>query len=407
MPGFGLLGEKLGHSYSPLIHSCLGDYEYRLYEKAPGEVADFLLNGDFDGLNVTVPYKKTVIPFCTELSERAKSIGSVNTVVRRNGGLYGDNTDYCGFLYMIKKSGVDVCGKKAVVLGSGGASLTVCAVLRDLHASQIAVISRSGEDNYENISKHYDAHIIVNTTPVGMFPRVGVSPVRLEGFKNCECVYDIIFNPARTELLLDAERLGIKYENGLSMLVVQAKAAAEVFLGKEIDDGENEKILRKMQGVTENIVLVGMPGCGKSTVGKALAKELGRELADIDGEIVKKAGMTIPEIFEKYGEDTFRKLETEAVGEAGKRSSLVIATGGGCVTRAENYPLLHQNGLIVWLKRDISELPTDGRPLSRQGRLLQMYEQRKPLYEKFADITVSSEASPEKTAKKILEVTGL
>lgn len=404
MSGFGLLGKRLAHSYSPQIHSYIGDYEYKLYERSEDELGDFLEKGDFAGLNVTVPYKKAVIPFCSELSDRARKIGSVNTLVRRNGGLYGDNTDYCGFLYMVKKSGVDVAGKKAIVLGSGGASLTVCAVLKDLGAESVTVISRSSEDNYGNIKRHFDAEIIVNTTPVGMYPKTGESVISLESFKGCKCVYDIVYNPARTQLLLDAERLGIKNENGLSMLVAQATAAAEVFLDKKIDSRKNEEILKIMQPQMQNIILIGMPGCGKSTVGKALAKELDRKFVDIDKEIQSRTGKTIPKIFEESGEEGFRKAETEVTADICKASGLVIATGGGCVTRNENYPLMHQNGRIFWIKRDLKALPVDGRPLSQKTDLEEMYKKRRPLYESFADEIVSSRETPELTAKAILEL---
>ena len=402
----GLLGKKLGHSYSPQIHSHLGDYSYDLFEKTPEELEDFLRHGDFTGLNVTIPYKKDVIPFCDELSDRAQKIGAVNTIVRRpDGTLIGHNTDYFGFQSMVARSGLKVVGKKVLVLGSGGASATAVAVLRELGAD-VVVISRKGENNYGNLNKHTDASVIVNTTPVGMYPNTGVSPVELDLFPALEGVLDIVYNPSRTQLLLDAERKGLITENGLWMLVAQAKESAEWFTDRQINDdriGKIHEILRKQM---ENIVLVGMPGCGKSTVGGMLAALLHKKFVDIDAEIVKQAGMSIPEIFQKSGEDGFREWETQVLTQIGKESGLVIATGGGAVTRSENYPLVHQNGRIVWLKRSIHSLPTDDRPLSQKNRLEEMYAVRKPMYEAFSDCAVVNDGDLNETVKQILEVEG-
>lgn len=402
----GLLGKKLGHSYSPQIHSHLGDYSYELFERAPEELEEFLRFGDFTGLNVTIPYKKDVIPCCDELSDRAQKIGAVNTIVRRpNGRLIGHNTDYFGFQSMVARSGLEVAGKKVLVLGSGGASATAVAVLKELGAD-VVVISRSGEDNYGNLDKHADASVIVNATPVGMYPNAGVSPVDLDLFPSLEGVLDIVYNPARTQLLLDAEKKGLITENGLWMLVAQAKESAEWFTDRQINDdriGKIHEILRKQM---ENIVLVGMPGCGKSTVGGMLAALLHKKFVDIDAEIVKQAGMSIPEIFQKSGEDGFREWETQVLTQIGKESGLVIATGGGAVTRSENYPLVHQNGRIVWLKRSIHSLPTDDRPLSQKNRLEEMYAVRKPMYEAFSDCAVVNDGDLNETVKQILEVEG-
>lgn len=398
----GLLGKKLGHSYSPQIHANLGDYSYELFEKAPEELGDFLQNGDFTGLNVTIPYKRDVLPYCTELSDRAKTLGAVNTIVRRSDGtLVGHNTDYFGFQSMLKRSGLVVCGKKVLVLGSGGASVTAVAVLKEQSANVI-VISRSGVNNYCNIQDHADASVIVNATPVGMYPNVGVSPVDLDIFPKLEGVLDIVYNPARTQLLLDAEKKGLIIENGLWMLVAQAKESAEWFTESKISDskiGEIHSVLRRQM---ENIVLIGMPGCGKSTIGMLLSEKLSRKFVDADTEIIKLAGKSIPEIFTESGEEGFRKYETEVLDLLGKQSGLVIATGGGCVTRAENYAHLHQNGHIVWIMRDISSLPTDGRPLSQQNKLELMYAIRKPLYEAFADICVMNDREPNLVAEQIM-----
>ncbi len=399
----GLLGQKLGHSYSPQIHSFLSNYSYVLFEKEPQALSDFLKNGNFTGLNVTIPYKKDVLSLCDHLSERAKQLGSVNTIVRQSDNtLIGHNTDYFGFLSMVKQSGLSVTGKKVLVLGSGGASVTVVAVLQALGAD-VTVISRSGPDNYGNIDKHADAAVIVNTTPVGMYPNTGESPVMLDMFPRLEGVLDLIYNPARTKLLMDAEQRGLIGKNGLWMLVAQAKESAEWFTGKEIPESAIETIYNTLRRQMENIILIGMPGCGKSTVGALLAEKLGMTFVDADAAIIEKAGMSIPEIFEESGEDGFRRIETDVLAQLGKKSGLVIATGGGCVTRSENYAHLHQNGRILWLKRDIAFLPTEGRPLSQVNSLTEMYKVRKPLYERFADFIVDNNGLPEHALLQILE----
>lgn len=401
----GLLGEKLGHSYSPQIHAELADYEYKLYEKAPDEVEDFVRNGDWHGLNVTIPYKKTVIPFCDELSDTARAIGSVNTLLRRpDGTIFGDNTDAFGFETLLDSTvKTDIAGKKALVLGTGGASVTVCAVLR-ARGAVVVPISRSGEDNYDNLDRHEDAAIVVNATPVGMYPKNGVSPVELDVFPRLEAVLDVVYNPARTALLMQAEARGVPCAGGLVMLVAQAKRSAEIYLGHTLPDSELKRITALLSHGMQNIVLVGMPGCGKSSVGRRLAERLGRPLLEADTEIEKAAGHTIPEIFEREGEQGFRRRESAALRELGKRSGTVISTGGGCVTRPENYAPLHQNGTIVWLRRDLNCLAREGRPLSLNADLSAMYAVRKPLYERFADLTADNCGTPEETVDAILEV---
>ncbi len=400
----GLLGERLGHSYSTAIHAELGDYEYRLYEKGPRELERFLREGDFDGLNVTIPYKKDVISYCDVLSETASAVGSVNTIVRgRDGRLFGYNTDAFGFGAMLAVAGIDPVGKKAVILGSGGASAAVCYVLDKLGA-QVVVVSRSGENNYGNLILHQDAAIVVNTTPVGMYPNNMRAAVDLTCFPRCESVLDIVYNPARTALLLQAQRLGIKCASGLYMLVAQAKRSSELFTGTNIDDREIARIEKKLSFAMQNIVLVGMPGSGKSTVGKALAEKLGRGFEDADAMIEKAAGMTIPQIFSSSGEAEFRRIETQVLAGLGKRSGAVIATGGGCVTREENYPLLHQNSCIIWLCRGIEKLPTEGRPLSTPGELAKMFDLRRIMYADFADFAVDNNGTLENTLNQIMEV---
>lgn len=400
----GLLGRTLGHSYSPAIHAELGDYEYKLYEKEPQELAAFLQSGEFDALNVTIPYKKDVMAYCAALSPAARRIGSVNTLVRRKDGtLYGDNTDADGFAYMVKTSGVGVAGKKALVFGSGGASVTACDELKTLGASSVTVISRSGPDNYENLDRHADAEILVNTTPVGMYPKNGASPVDLTKFPNCCGVFDVVYNPARTALLLQAEKLGVGHAGGLSMLVAQARRASELFTGSQIAEAEIVRIERKLAREMQNIVLVGMPGCGKSVVGAALAKRLGRPLLDSDALVTQTAQTPIPEFFRMQGEGAFRALETQALRELGKRSGAVIATGGGSVLREENYDLLHQNGVIVWLRRELSALPIDGRPVSQSVALDELYRTREPRYRRFADCIVDNCGSVDDAVNKIME----
>lgn len=399
----GLLGRTLAHSYSPAIHAGFGAYEYRLYEKEPEALADFLRSDAWDGLNVTIPYKKTVIPFCDSLSETAQRIGSVNTLVRRaDGTIFGDNTDAYGFSCQLRSAKTDPRGKKALVFGSGGASAAVCDVLLQA-GTRVVVISRSGEDNYQNLARHADADILVNTTPLGMYPNNGSSPIDLAQFPRCSCVLDVVYNPARTALLLQAESRGISHASGLVMLVAQAARSSERFTGIPVSAQTQAAVLARLSLQMQNLILVGMPGCGKSTVGTQLAQKLGREFVDADLEIERKAGLSIPEIFARYGEAHFRALETEVLASLAKRSGLVLATGGGCVTRAENYPLLHQNGRIFWLKRETEKLPTSGRPLSRGADLSAMYAQRAPLYARFADAAIQNDGVLSQTLAQILE----
>ena len=400
----GLLGRKLGHSFSPRIHSFFGSYSYDLFEVEPEKLDEFMSGDSFDALNVTIPYKKTVIPHCAELSEAARAIGSVNTIVRRpDGSLFGDNTDAAGFGAMLHRLNVAPAGKKVLVLGSGGASLTVQHVLRQAGA-QVIVISRSGENNYENLDRHADARVIVNTTPVGMYPNTGKAAVDLRQFPQCAGVLDIVYNPARTALLLQAERLGIPCAGGLYMLVAQAKRSCEVFTDTVIDDAEILRIHRLLRQEMENVVLIGMPGSGKSTIAALLAERLHRPVLDSDAQVVETAGMSIPDIFAAGGENAFRAQETAALAALGKRSGAVLATGGGCVCREENYPLLHQNGTILWLQRDLARLPKDGRPISQRSDLAALYAQREPLYARFADAVIDNNGTPEETVRKILEV---
>jgi len=399
---FGLLGRSLKHSYSPQIHSMLGSYPYGLFEVEPQELNDFMRSGDFSGLNVTIPYKKDVIPYCNELTDTARALGAVNTIVRRDdGSLIGHNTDYFGFQAMVHRADLQLSGRKVLVLGSGGASATAVTVLKNLGADPV-VISRSGVNHYGNLDLHSDAYAIVNTTPVGMYPNVADNPVDLDQFPNLRGVLDVIYNPARTALLIEAEKRGITTENGLWMLVAQAKESAQWFTGTELPDTKIPEIHNVLLKQMENIILIGMPGSGKSTVGRELAKRLNKKFVDSDAQIEALTGMPIPQIFASKGEEAFRALETQVLANLGMQSGLVIATGGGCVTRDINYQSLHRNGTIIWLQRDLNKLPTDGRPLSVPGKLAEMYENRKPMYHRFADRIVDNNGSLEATVNSLI-----
>ena len=403
----GLLGRKLGHSYSPAIHRQLADYSYALFEVEPEDLDAFLRSGRFDGLNVTIPYKKDVIAYCAELSDTARAIGAVNTLVRQpDGTLYGDNTDAYGFEMLVRSSGAEITGKKALVFGSGGASATAQYVLRKLGAREVVVISRRGENTYDNLARHADAQIAVNTTPVGMYPDTGVSPGQLSQLPALEAALDVVYNPARTDFLLQAESRGLKRENGLQMLVAQAKKSCEDFTGSALPDSVIPTITAALARGMQNIVLIGMPGCGKTSVGRALAETLHRPFLDADEILVQQAGMSIPDIFRLEGEDGFRRRETAVLAGLGKRSGCILATGGGCVTRAENYPLLRQNGTIFCLTRALDLLPSAGRPVSQALGAEAIYAQRKPLYERFADHMISNDGALSDTINEILEVLG-
>lgn len=399
---YGLLGARLGHSWSVPIHAALGNDAYQLYELEPPELVPFLRREDIGGLNVTIPYKRDVMPLCDGLHPTAKAIGSVNTIVRQpDGALVGYNTDIDGFLYMAHRAGISLNGKKVVILGTGGASLTAQAAARQARAREIAVISRSGPDDYDHLDRHADAEVLVNTTPVGMFPHTGAAPVDLTRFPRCQGVLDVIYNPRRTALVLQAESLGIPCSDGLPMLVAQAKRAEEHFFRRAIPDQENERILAQLRQETCNIVLIGMPGCGKTTVGQALAALSGREALDLDQQIVEKAGKPIPQIFAEQGEAAFRALEREVVAEAGKLTGKLLLTGGGVVTVPENYGPLRQNGRIYHLVRDLDALPTEGRPLSQSTDLRALWETRAPLYARFRDVVIQNSGTVQETAQEI------
>lgn len=418
---YGLIGKTLVHSYSKEIHEALGRYQYQLFSLAEDEMPDFINARDFRGLNVTIPYKKDVIPLCDEVTDLARGIGAVNTLFWKNASgtgssesisqedkiLVGHNTDYEGFLYAASRAGIDFEGKGVLILGTGGTSLMARRAAADQNAAKIYIASRHPEtdppsgselqnagilstvsyDQLPEIAASIDA--IVNTTPVGAFPNNMQQVIRLKDFPGCQAVIDVIYNPFKTALLLEAEKLGLKYTNGLPMLVAQATAAAGYFLGTPgAFQKENQRIIKAMKQQMGNIVLIGMPGTGKSLIGKLLAELTGKTLQDTDAKIKEEAKMTIPEIFEKEGESGFRDRESAICKKLGKERNLIIATGGGAILRPENVDALRQNGTLVHITRSIDKLPTRGRPLSKNIETLKKMEaQRMPLYKEAADIT--------------------
>ncbi|MBD8959224.1 MAG: type II 3-dehydroquinate dehydratase [Clostridiales bacterium] len=382
-----LLGGTLGHSHSPRVHAALGNPAYALHPLPSEALADFFAARDFAGVNVTIPYKQAVMPLCDALDAAAVEIGAVNTVVNCGGKLFGCNTDIDGFLFLCREAKISLAGKKVLVLGSGGTSHTVCAAAKRSGAREVVVVSRTGDVNYGNVHALCgDAEILVNTTPVGMYPHGGESPLSLDGFDRLTGVVDVVYNPLRTALLLDAERRGIPAAGGLSMLVAQAAAADTLFRGRRHTDGEIGRIAADLRRELKNIVLIGMPGCGKSTVGKCLAAKTGRELIDLDTAITARAGMKIPDIFEKFGEAHFRDLETEVTKEVCATGGKIIACGGGTVLREENRAALSSNGYVVYLRRAVSKLARGGRPLSAgDGAVERLYKERRAVYEAAAD----------------------
>ncbi len=409
---YGLLGASLKHSFSPEIHKKIGlltenPYDYVLFEKKEDELEDFLRRGNWKGLNVTIPYKETVMQYCDELSKEASTIGAVNTLVKKDGKIYGYNTDYIGFKKSLQQNGVAVRGSKTLILGSGGASKAVYCVLCDMGAERVEIVSRSGELNYENLTalRGFETDIIVNATPVGMYPNNGKTAVFPGNFPNLKFAADLIYNPLRTNFLCQAKKCCVEYMSGLKMLVLQAVASAELFMDTKVSVAVSEQIERELAFDKKNIVLIGMPGAGKTTVGSILAGELSRPLYDIDDMIVKMTGKSIPEIFAESGEEEFRRIEAEAVSEVSKVTGAVIACGGGVVTREENYYPLAENGHIVFINRDISLLSTVGRPVSQAVPAERLYRMRLPLYRSWCDDEIEiTEYTADEAAAHIIDM---
>ena len=402
MESFGLLGKSLKHSYSPWIHEHLGLKGYQIFEVPEDNLATFLGRPELKGLNVTIPYKKSVVPFCQHLSPAAKAIGSVNTLIKmETGGWAGHNTDYYGFIYLLDQAGINPQGKKVIILGSGGASLTVLAALKDQGAREIIVVSRLGPNNYQNLNQHQNADLIIQSTPVGMYPENEKTPVSLASFPQCQGVVDLIYNPLRTRLMMEAQQLGMVVAGGLPMLTAQAQSASELFQQKKLNPANLKPLTKKLQRQMENLVLIGMPGSGKSTLGLLVAEKLGRTLVDTDVIIQERLGVSPSDIIKSQGEPEFRRLECAIIAEFGKQSGLVLVTGGGAVTQKENYAHLAQQGTIIWVERPLEALATGGRIISQRVGLAELYQQRQPLYVEFADLTFENNVLTE-TVEQII-----
>lgn len=405
---YGLIGEKLGHSFSKIIHEQLADYTYDLIPLTREELDTFMTEKKFSALNVTIPYKETVIPYLDEVDAHAQKIGAVNTIVNRGGKLKGYNTDFYGFRYMLQNNGIDVAGKKALVLGKGGASKAIIAVLEELGASEILTVyykENPATITYEECYKnHSDAEIIVNTTPVGMYPKSDDCPIDLSRFPDLKGVADVVYNPLRTQLILEAEKRGINAAGGLEMLVAQAKYAVEIFLDTQIDDARIAEINTGLVKERSNLVLVGMSGCGKTTLGKLAAEKLGKTFVDTDEIIVERIGMPISDFFAKEGEPAFRAIETEVQHEVSNLNNAVISTGGGIVKNPLNVEYLRRNGRTIWLKREGDLLQSGhGRPLAPdQAATLKLYQERIPLYTAAAEAVAENSGTLEEGLEAIL-----
>ena len=407
---YGLIGEKLGHSFSKTVHSKLTDYNYELKEIKKEEFDFFMQKKDFKAINVTIPYKQDVIKYLDFISENAKKIGAVNTIVNKNGKLYGYNTDYLGLVALIKHNKMELQGKKVLILGSGGTSKTAKTVAEDLGAREVYRVSRKDSnrtitynDAYKN---HTDAQVIINTTPCGMYPNIDTCAIDISKFNNLDTVIDVVYNPLSTYLVVEAKKLGIKASGGIYMLVAQAAFAAEHFISKSFPESEINKIVNEIVKEKQNIVLIGMPGCGKSTIGKQLAKDLNKDFVDTDEEIINREGISISEIFSLKGETEFRKIESDVIREISSRQGLVIATGGGAILNSKNIDLLKENGIILFLDRDINDIvATDDRPLSSNREDLEKrYNERYPIYLQSADFRIECTNQVNENIKAIKEV---
>lgn len=410
MIDYGLIGKKLGHSFSKIIHNQIADYKYDLIELTSDGFREFMTKKDFKAVNVTLPYKQEVIPYLDEMSDAAKAIGAVNCVKCINGKLIGHNTDFDGLFALTKHMGLNLSGKKVLILGTGGTSDTAMAVCNFLSVGSIHKVSRSGKDGsltYEEATTTYnDAQIIINTTPLGMYPDNYSSPIDLKNFKNLEGVIDVVYNPLRTPLVSQALSLGIKAQGGLYMLIAQAVRASEFFVGNHYDDSVIEEVFERLTKEKTNIVLTGMPASGKSTIGKCLAKALNRDFIDTDKLIEAKTGMSISKIFETYGEEYFRNLETDAVLDAAKNCGAVIATGGGVILKEKNISALKQNGIIFFVDRELSKLiPTKSRPTAlNKEAIKKRYDERYHIYRDTCNCVIDNNGTLDDVVNKILEV---
>ena len=401
---YGLIGESLSHSKSKEIHESFRKYNYNLKNIEKSKLKDFFKKRNFTGINVTIPYKETSLKYLDKIDPLAKEIGAVNTIVNRNGKLIGYNTDYLGFSYSIKHFGISLKNKKVLILGSGGASKMVQKFVEDNLAKNVTVISRSSKNNYENLNKFKDYNVIINATPVGMYPDNLECKLDLNIFKSLESVVDLIYNPLNTKLILDAKKLGLKTMSGLLMLVAQAFYAAEIFLNEKLDENLIEEMYSKIKRNMENILLIGMPSSGKTTMGKLLSKKLNREFFDTDNLIEEEENLSVSEIFENKGEKYFRDLETKILEEVSKKNGIVIATGGGTPIKEVNRDMILQNSIVIYLNRNIEKLETFGRPLSKNLKTLEkMYDKRNPIYSDLSDIKINVIEDKEKTLELILE----
>ena len=402
---FGLLGRTLGHSFSPRIHNALGNTNYELFEREPSQLQEFFANPELQGINITFPYKVNALEACDVVDPRAERIGCVNTMVRKDGKWHGYNTDYDGFVFTLKHAGIDVSGKECIILGDGASSATVHVALEDLGAKSITHLSRKTAPLYTDAPNYYEtAQIIINCTPIGMYPHNPASLIDIMQFSKLEGVVDLIYNPRRTILLLQAEMMDVPHCDGLPFLVAQGVEAANHFQGESFGTKEIEQILRDMRREKENIILIGMPGVGKTTVGKAIGKEMGRTCIDVDQELAKEIG-NISKYITEQGEVAFREKEAEMIAKLGTQTGIVISTGGGCVTVPKNFAHLRQNGRIYQLTQPVEKLSTSGRVLSGGGieRLRELEETRTPMYESFAQCIVEHNRNAPETVAAILE----
>lgn len=400
----GLVGAKLGHSFSKMIHEQLYDCDYQLFEKDEESLKKMLIDKDFDAINVTIPYKQLVMDYCDEIDEKAKAIHAVNAIVKKDGKLYATNTDFDGLKKLIQDAGIQIEGKICCILGTGGTSNTAKAVLKDMKAKQIYIAGRNKPQpiiSYQELEQYQDIQVFIQTTSVGMYPNNDEQIVDLAKFKKLEAVVDVVYNPLQTKICQQAESLGLKYVNGLKMLIVQAKVAAEFFLNQKIDDKKIEVIYQQILKQQRNIVLIGMPASGKSTIGKLLSEKSGRRLVELDEEIEKAMKMTIPEIFADFGEAKFREVESEITKKYAKETNLIISCGGGIVLKEENMKALKQNGLIIELLRT-NYIVGNNRPLNSSiEKIKEMEKIRRPLYDRYQDVQIDNQQDIEITMKQL------